>query len=101
MNVCVRRCAQRSSNLGPGQSTAAGASAALRRSWRSISRSARIKFWGWKEREEANVFWKGPDTYDPLVVYFPKTWLLSQGWLKHGRISFHEVPSERAVANAS
>ncbi|HTL31861.1 MAG TPA: hypothetical protein VL326_01985 [Kofleriaceae bacterium] len=47
------------------------------------------------------MFWKGPDTYDPLVVYFPKTWLLSQGWLKHGRISFHEVPSERAVANAS
>ena len=55
--------------------------------------SSGVLFLGWKEREEAAVLWKWRDSYDPLVVYLPKTWLLSQGWLKHGRIRFDEVPS--------
>ena len=65
--------------------------------WNVDPYSSGFLFPGWKEREEAELLWKGPDTYDPLVVYFPKTWLLSQGWMRHGRISFHEVPSERLV----
>jgi hypothetical protein len=48
---------------------------------------------GWREHHDAIVHWRGPDTYEPLVVYFPKTWLLSAGWRKAGTISFHEVPS--------
>ena len=55
--------------------------------------STGVQFPGWREREDAVVHWRGPDTYDPLVVYFPKTWLLSAGWRKAGTISFYEVPS--------
>jgi REP element-mobilizing transposase RayT len=50
-------------------------------------------FMGWRERADAIVHWRHRDTYDPLIVYFPKTWLLSAGWRKAGWISFHEVPS--------
>jgi len=55
--------------------------------------STGISFMGWREREDAVVHWRGPETYDPLVVYFPKTWLLSEGWKKAGKVSFYEVPS--------
>jgi REP element-mobilizing transposase RayT len=61
--------------------------------WNVDPFSTGFNFTGWHEREEAIVHWRGPDTYDPLVVYFPKTWLLTQGWKKSGTISFHEVPS--------
>ena len=37
--------------------------------------------------------WKGPDTYDPLIVYQPRTWLLREGWKKAGAISKNETPS--------
>jgi REP element-mobilizing transposase RayT len=50
-------------------------------------------FMGWRERDDADVHWRHRDTYDPLVVYLPKTWLLSEGWKKSGTISFDEVPS--------
>jgi putative transposase len=50
-------------------------------------------FMGWRERDDADVHWRHRDTYEPLVVYFPRTWLLSTGWRKAGTISFHEVPS--------
>jgi REP element-mobilizing transposase RayT len=61
--------------------------------WNVDPYSSGVLFLGWKKREDAEVMWKWPDSYDPLVVYLPKTWLLSQGWLRHGRISFDEVPS--------
>jgi REP element-mobilizing transposase RayT len=50
-------------------------------------------FMGWRERDGYDVHWRRRETYDPLVVYFPKTWLLSEGWRKAGTISFYEVPS--------
>lgn len=34
-----------------------------------------------------------PDGYKDLIVYFPKTWLLTKGWRKHGALEFDEVPS--------
>jgi REP element-mobilizing transposase RayT len=58
--------------------------------------STGLQFMGWKERADKDVHWRGRETYDPLVVYFPKTWLLSEGWKKTGTISFYEVPSARA-----
>jgi REP element-mobilizing transposase RayT len=58
--------------------------------------SSGLQFMGWKERADKDVHWRGRETYDPLVVYLPKTWLLSEGWKKSGTISFHEVPSARA-----
>jgi REP element-mobilizing transposase RayT len=64
----------------------------LERTWNVDPFSTGVLFNGWKEREEAEVYWKWRDTYDPMVVYFPKTWLLREGWRKHGLISFDEVP---------
>ena len=66
--------------------------------WNVDPFSTGLHFMGWREREDAIVHWRGPDTYDPLVVYFPKTWLLSEGWKKAGKISFYEVPSSSGVA---
>jgi REP element-mobilizing transposase RayT len=63
------------------------------RDWKVDPYSSGVHFLGWKEREDAVVLWRWRDTYDPLVVYQPKTWLLREGWLKHGRVSFFEVPS--------
>jgi hypothetical protein len=37
--------------------------------------------------------WRGPPSYDPLVVYQPKTWLLREDWKKAGPVSCNEVPS--------
>ena len=52
-------------------------------------------FGGWKELEHDLTLWQPPPTYDPLVVYLPKTWLLREGWRIGGRISMFEVPSTR------
>jgi REP element-mobilizing transposase RayT len=67
--------------------------AAISRTWNVDPFSTGVLFTGWKEREEAVVMWKWRETYDPLAVYFPTTWLLREGWRKHGAISFYEVPS--------
>jgi hypothetical protein len=50
--------------------------------------------------EDAVVRWNRRETYDPLVVYVPKTWLLTQGWQRHGLISFDEVPSRPQLTAA-
>ena len=68
--------------------------------WKVDPFSTGFNFMGWREREDAEVHWRGPGTYDQLVVYFPKTWLLSQGWKKSGKISFYEVPSSGPVASS-
>jgi hypothetical protein len=39
--------------------------------------------------------WPIRATYDPLVVFRPRTWLLSEGWkLVGGPISARDVPSK-------
>jgi REP element-mobilizing transposase RayT len=63
------------------------------RSWKVDPFSTGVLFEGWKGREEPKPLWKWPDKYEPLVVYLPQSWLLRTGWMKHGRIAFHEVPS--------
>ena len=55
-------------------------------------------FDGWRERGDAPFAWKVRDTYDPIPVYLPRTWLLREGWRRHGLISTHEVPSAPAIA---
>jgi len=37
-------------------------------------------------------------TYDPLIVYRPRTWLLAEGWKRAGAVSYREVPSAKAAA---
>jgi REP element-mobilizing transposase RayT len=68
------------------------------RTWRVDPYSTGALFDGWKELEHATTYWPLRDTYEPLVVYFPKTWLLREGWRKHGLIRTDEVPSERKIA---
>src|SRR5437868_14142204 len=57
--------------------------------------SSAVMFPGWAEYGEEAFLWRGPGTYDPLVVYQPKTWLLREGWKKAGAISYREVPSAK------
>jgi hypothetical protein len=48
----------------------------------------------WTEYGDEWFLWRGPPTYEPLWVYRPRTWLLREGWKKHGAtISCREVPS--------
>lgn len=65
------------------------------RGWNVDPFSTGVQFPGWTGLENALVWWKLRETYDPLVVYLPKTWLLREGWLKHGRIAWTEVPGPR------
>jgi REP element-mobilizing transposase RayT len=57
--------------------------------------SSAAMFAGWAEYGEEAFLWRGPGTYDPLVVYQPKTWLLREGWKRAGSISCREVPSAK------
>jgi REP element-mobilizing transposase RayT len=66
--------------------------------WKVDPFSTGVMFDGWKEREHADAFMRYRDEYDPLVVYLPKTWLLYEGWRKHGLIGFDFVPSAKEMA---
>jgi REP element-mobilizing transposase RayT len=66
--------------------------------WNVDPFSTGIVFTGWKEREGELFLWKWRDTYEPLVVYLPKSWLLSEGWRRGGPlVGFREVPSSRQL----
>ena len=58
--------------------------------------SSAAMFSGWEEYGDEPFLWRGPPTYDPLVVYQPRTWLLREGWTKAGSISCHDTPSSRS-----
>jgi hypothetical protein len=64
-------------------------------SWTIDWFSTAAMFPGWAEYGDEPFLWRGPKTYDPLVVYQPKTWLLREGWKLHGPISCHDVPSAK------
>jgi len=67
------------------------------RSWTIDWFSSAVYFPGWAEYGDEAFLWQGPETYDPLVVYQPRTWLLREGWKKCGAtISYREVPSANA-----
>jgi len=57
--------------------------------------SSGISFPDWKERQDEAWMWPIRETYDPLIVRRPATWLLAEGWKKAGKISAREVPSRR------
>jgi REP element-mobilizing transposase RayT len=73
---------------------------ALERTWSVDPFSTGVLFDGWKERENEYVLWRWCDTYDPLVVYLPKTWLLREGWRRHGLVGFRAIPSVKQVGLA-
>lgn len=54
--------------------------------------SSGISFSGWKELEDADRMPEPPPTYKPLLVWLPRSYLLSTLWRRHGLIRAHEVP---------
>jgi len=57
--------------------------------------SSAIVFPDWIERQDEPWLWRIRETYDPLVVFRPQTWLLGEAWKKVGPISYREVPGQR------
>jgi putative transposase len=72
----------------------------LSKAWLVDPFSTGVLFNGWKELEGHDVMWKWRDTYDPMIVWLPRTWLLSEGWRRHGLIGAREVPSANVLARA-
>jgi putative transposase len=52
-------------------------------------------FTGWAELADEHVLHLPPPTYESLLVRKPSTWLLRDGWKRHGLISYREVPSSK------
>ena len=64
------------------------------RAWNVDPFSTGALFTGWRERADEPLLWRLRDTYKPLVVYLPNTWLLQKGWRKSGgSIPFQYMPS--------
>jgi hypothetical protein len=57
--------------------------------------SSGISFPDWKELENSDVMWPIRETYDPLIVRRPQSWILREGWKLAGSVSAHDVPSRR------
>jgi REP element-mobilizing transposase RayT len=66
--------------------------------WRVDWFSSAAMFPDWAEYgEDEWHLWQGPSTYEPLVVFRARTWLLAEGWKKHSpTISCWEVPSKHS-----
>lgn len=57
--------------------------------------SSGCSFADWQELAHKDVMWKLPDDYDPIVVYRPRSWLLSKCWKLAGNVSARDVPGRR------
>ena len=66
----------------------------LARTWLVDPFSTGVLFPDWKELEDKAVMWPIRETYDPLVVRRPGSWLLREGWKKAGAISCHDLPGK-------
>jgi REP element-mobilizing transposase RayT len=62
------------------------------RDWKVDPYSSAIAFPDWKEREASPILYRPPANYRALVTWWPRTWLLREGWKRHGLISVYEVP---------
>jgi REP element-mobilizing transposase RayT len=67
------------------------------RTWLVDPFSTGAGFNGWKELAGRDLMWRPPETYEGLIVWFPKTWLLSEGWRRYGLIGCAEVPSAKVA----
>lgn len=66
--------------------------------WRVDPFSTAPSFQGWKDVDASSLLW--PETYLRLPAWQPKTWLLREGWKKHGLLRTTEVPGPRFKATA-
>jgi REP element-mobilizing transposase RayT len=59
--------------------------------------SSAISFPDWTELEDQPWMWPIRETYDPLMVRRPQSWLLREGWKRGGgAISARDVPGQRS-----
>jgi REP element-mobilizing transposase RayT len=68
------------------------------RAWMVDPFSSGFSFPDWRELEHEALMWKIPEnrkTYEPLIVYRPRSWLLEKGWKLAGPISVWDAPSQR------
>jgi len=56
--------------------------------------SSAILFPDWTELQDKAWMWPIRETYDPLVVFRPKTWILAEGWKLCGAISARDIPGK-------
>jgi putative transposase len=69
--------------------------AGLPSTWLVDPFSSGISFPDWAELEDKEWMWPIRETYDPLMVRWPQTWLLREGWKVGGHaISARDVPGE-------
>jgi REP element-mobilizing transposase RayT len=67
--------------------------AGIARAWKVDPFSSGAVFSGWKELEGSPFLWPLRPTYQPLIVFRPRTWLLARGWQEHyPLIATGEVP---------
>ena len=66
--------------------------------WKLDPFSSAPTFTGWRDLDASALTW--PLTYEPLPVWEPKTWLLREGWKKHGLLLSTEIPSAEKPALA-
>jgi putative transposase len=55
--------------------------------------SSGAMFPDWLESGSKGFVLRGPPELPPMLVGAPRTWMLREGWKKHGAISCREVPS--------
>jgi len=68
--------------------------ASFARAWSVDPYSSGATFSGWKELEGSPILWPLRPTYQPLIVFQPRTWLLRSWDRYHPLISVREVPGE-------
>jgi REP element-mobilizing transposase RayT len=68
------------------------------RGWKIDPFATGWAFDGWKERADTPFAWKVRETYKPIPVWLPKTWLLREGWRRYGLVGVREVPGPKAGA---
>ena len=66
--------------------------AEVARGWMVDPFSTGVLFGGWKELEHSDFMWRWREGYEPMLVWTPRTWLLREGWRRHGLIRCAEVP---------
>jgi hypothetical protein len=67
----------------------------LARTWLVDPFSSGVSFPDWLELEGKAWMWPMRETYEPLIVRRPVTWLLREGWKRGGApISARDVPSK-------
>jgi REP element-mobilizing transposase RayT len=66
------------------------------RTWLIDPFSTGWSFDGWKERADEPFVWKLRASYQPMLSWRPRTWLLREGWRRYGLVSVYEVPGPRA-----